>query len=505
MFSIGFIQSNDNLSKSLKNTSINPSSTLSDNSIDHIVLPNAKIIEEKSLNDNRHNNHKSPGVNLYSSHSTSTVQSLKENSHHHHFNNIHLRKSSSTATTNNHYHRHSSFSSPSSSFFSNTSDLSRHDTQKTIGTHHNNSNEDISSLTLTTTNSSVGSFSSLFNGNWRQNHLHHHHYQRPKNIMSKLKSSLIENIQINDKLSKIIANRYPDDPFVFYNKGACFLWVDHHTKDYLTCITFSRTFPTCHNINKLTLSNDRVDLLIGFSTGDCIWYDPLCNRYTRFNKRGILNYSKVTCIKWVPNSEDLFIVSFENGVILVMDKEREDQQYILQSTRESDIQSLIINKPHNNNKYNPVSHWQISQKSITDFKFSNNGSLIAIVGSDGILRIVDFLQERLVDIFSGYFGKLLCVTWSPDDKYLLTGGQDDLVTIWSFMEHRVVARCHGHKSWVTGVAFDVKKCYENIYRFASVGEDCKLILWDYSTTTLHKPKVKINTIYIYIYIYIISR
>lgn len=29
-----------------------------------------------------------------------------------------------------------------------------------------------------------------------------------------------------------------------------------------------------------------------------------------------------------------------------------------------------------------------------------------------------------------------------------TGGQDDLVTIWSFMEHRIISRCQGHKSWV---------------------------------------------------------
>jgi hypothetical protein len=29
-----------------------------------------------------------------------------------------------------------------------------------------------------------------------------------------------------------------------------------------------------------------------------------------------------------------------------------------------------------------------------------------------------------------------------------TGGQDDLVTIWSFKENRIIARCQGHRSWV---------------------------------------------------------
>ena len=29
-----------------------------------------------------------------------------------------------------------------------------------------------------------------------------------------------------------------------------------------------------------------------------------------------------------------------------------------------------------------------------------------------------------------------------------TGGQDDLVTIWSFKENKIIARCQGHRSWV---------------------------------------------------------
>lgn len=41
---------------------------------------------------------------------------------------------------------------------------------------------------------------------------------------------------------------------------------------------------------------------------------------------------------------------------------------------------------------------------------------------------------------------------------------------------------------VTGVAFDPWRCDENVYRFASVGEDAKLILWDFSVNALHRPK-----------------
>lgn len=82
----------------------------------------------------------------------------------------------------------------------------------------------------------------------------------------------------------------------------------------------------------------------------------------------------------------------------------------------------------------------------------------------------------------------MCVCWSPDGRYIVTGGQDDLVTIWSFAERRIVARCEGHHSWVSSVAFDPWRCDDRAYRFGSVGHDCRLLLWDFSVGMLHKPK-----------------
>lgn len=41
---------------------------------------------------------------------------------------------------------------------------------------------------------------------------------------------------------------------------------------------------------------------------------------------------------------------------------------------------------------------------------------------------------------------------------------------------------------VTGVAFDRWRCDDQTYRFGSVGEDCNLILWDFSFSALQKPK-----------------
>lgn len=62
------------------------------------------------------------------------------------------------------------------------------------------------------------------------------------------------------------------------------------------------------------------------------------------------------------------------------------------------------------------------------------------------------------------------------------------MTIYSPLEQRVVASCAGHSSWVTSVAWDAWRSDRGSMRFASVGEDCKLVLWDLSSAALTRPK-----------------
>ena len=38
---------------------------------------------------------------------------------------------------------------------------------------------------------------------------------------------------------------------------------------------------------------------------------------------------------------------------------------------------------------------------------------------------------------------------SMDGKYILTGGEDDLVQVWSMDDRKIVAWGEGHNSWVS--------------------------------------------------------
>ncbi|TKY89301.1 hypothetical protein EX895_001832 [Sporisorium graminicola] len=485
---------------------------------------------------------------------------------------------------------------------------------------------------------------------------------RPKNSLKNTSSNFVNRMMTHPDLAKILSARTDSEHFTFLTNARSFFWLadtNGRTKESLARITFSAS-PSAHDVNQFTRAHDRLDIVIGFVTGDLIWLDPIASKYTRINKGGCITSSAVTQVRWLPGSENLIMAAHADGSVLIYDREREDSsdfapavweafagstpssssaalqsatgmpgtpssaamsasqtsasnasshsnsapaatnsmalasgitesrpmlgtRTVTSSTAtttaqaeigdtnlssssgsashlpakprnsvapgtlsqrrqaadsDSDAQPLLLvtkpgsvpitsglpsgaslhsreyqqaaaaaavaaaNANSNGNglsgkgketswsRLNPVSHWAVSKTRITDFAFSPDYSHAAIVAEDGILRIADVNSERLLDTFESYFGGFNCVVWSPDGKFVLTGGEDDLVTVWAPREGRIVARCQGHTSFVTGLAWDPWRWSsdDRTYRFASVGEDCKMILWDFSSAALNRPK-----------------
>lgn len=216
-----------------------------------------------------------------------------------------------------------------------------------------------------------------------------------------------------------------------------------------------------------------------------------------------------------------------DGSLVVYDKEKDDAPFVPEHEESdaggdggpgSDLDMQIHKSVHSQNqKTNPVACWKLANQRINAFAFSPDCRHLAVVSEDGTLRVINYLDEeyvpllpdaqldvmvhwlcavferpadntRLLDIYYSYYGGLICVCWSPDGKYILTGGQDDLISIWSLDESALVARCQGHQSWVAAVAFDPWRCDDRTYRFGSVGEDGRLCLWDFSVGMLHRPR-----------------
>ena len=115
---------------------------------------------------------------------------------------------------------------------------------------------------------------------------------------------------------------------------------------------------------------------------------------------------------------------------------------------------------NNQNNSNPLTRWQIAScdshalSGINEFSFSPCGQYLAVACQDGSLRLFNYKEMSLRSSMKSYFGGLLCIAWSQDGCFIATGGEDDLITIYSFHENRVACRCRGHSSWVNSLHFD---------------------------------------------------
>uniref|UniRef100_A0A8C4QX92 WD repeat-containing protein 20 n=1 Tax=Eptatretus burgeri TaxID=7764 RepID=A0A8C4QX92_EPTBU len=297
---------------------------------------------------------------------------------------------------------------------------------------------------------------------------------------------------------------------------------------------YKGTQPTCHDINQMAAGPESIFLLVGFTTGQVQLVDPVRKENSKlFNEERLIDKTRVTCIKWLPASESLFLVSHASGQMYLYNEELACGSGAPGYTQLKHGETFTIYTSKSKSVRNPLLRWAVGSGAINEFAFSPDSTYLACASQDGFLRVFHFEHMELYGSMRSYFGGLLCVCWSPDGCYIATGGEDDLVTVWSFVERRVVARGHGHRSWVSVVAFDpyttsikdtepldfsgsdeefgregvmcrqsranstlsrlsqqADDCPLSVtYRFGSVGHDTQLCLWDLTEDVLfpHQP------------------
>jgi WD40 repeat protein len=119
----------------------------------------------------------------------------------------------------------------------------------------------------------------------------------------------------------------------------------------------------------------------------------------------VVNNSAVISIRWVPNSENLFLAAHVDGSLVVYDKEKEDALFVpedqalaaeLPPHEPEHKAALTIKKSVNskNQKTNPVAYWKVSNSKINNFSFSPDCRHLAVVSEDGSFRIIDYLKEQ---------------------------------------------------------------------------------------------------------------
>ncbi|XP_042611554.1 WD repeat-containing protein 20-like [Cyprinus carpio] len=304
---------------------------------------------------------------------------------------------------------------------------------------------------------------------------------------------------------------------------------------------YKGTQPTCHDFNHLTATAESVSLLVGFSAGQVQLIDPIKKETSKlFNEERLIDKSRVTCVKWVPGSESLFLVAHSSGSMYLYNVEHTCGTTVPHYQLLKQGENYSVHTCKSKSTRNPLLKWTVGEGALNEFSFSPDGKFLACVSQDGFLRVFNFDAVELHGTMKSYFGGLLCVCWSPDGKYIVAGGEDDLVTVWCFADCRVIARGHGHKSWVSVVAFDHyttsveesepmefsgsdedfqdqihfgrdranstqsrlskrnstdSRPVSVTYRFGSVGQDTQLCLWDLTEDILfpHLPLSRTRT------------
>uniref|UniRef100_A0A0N5AK11 WD_REPEATS_REGION domain-containing protein n=1 Tax=Syphacia muris TaxID=451379 RepID=A0A0N5AK11_9BILA len=222
---------------------------------------------------------------------------------------------------------------------------------------------------------------------------------------------------------------------------------------------YKGTFPTCHDFNKETATASSCSLIIGFSAGQIQLIDPFQKEFHvshLFNEDRFIDKTAVTCLRWVPGQSHNFLASHTSGNLYLYSDDLPcmPSTPLYQVNKEGDGYTVYTCKAKVSR--NPIYRYSIGNGPISQFAFSflNGVKHLATVGHDGYLRVFNFETMKMTGFMKSYFGGLSCLAWSPDSKYIVTGGEDDLVTVYSVLEKRIVCRGLGHKSWVSQVAFD---------------------------------------------------
>ena len=208
----------------------------------------------------------------------------------------------------------------------------------------------------------------------------------------------------------------------------------------------------------------------------------------RFNKNGVIDSAEITACRWRPQASPTatnFAVAHKNGKVYLYDRNRADPAVGSPARWHTNKGSRVsINVDQS---ANPTMVWDSSPggQAVNALSFSPDGSKLAAAVGDGRIWVMDVVHGYVVGSGITYFGKALCVCWSDDGRYLASGGEDDLITLWRCHPEglELCARGEAHTSWVTQVAFHSRE--DKTYRFASVGLDAR-----WSSTLCHVSKLE---------------
>jgi WD40 repeat protein len=257
-----------------------------------------------------------------------------------------------------------------------------------------------------------------------------------------------------------------------------------------------KNVPVCQAFNPSASDADDIEMAIGFRNGSLFVIKPFAISNPNPDNVSGMSFnldhgSAVTCIKWRPCTTKTFASSHEDGYLLFFDRWSNStcQDDKVSSPRDQEKIDPDQN-PLPLKRDSPVLRWKVSSSGITDFDFSSDGNLAVTAHRDGRAFVLDLHNRERKACLNSFYGGFTTVSWSPDDKFIVLGGEDDLISVWNVESKKLIARGSGHRCWISRASFH-PLVTNGEYRIFSVGEDTRLAIWkftDENSTVLNADK-----------------
>ena len=105
--------------------------------------------------------------------------------------------------------------------------------------------------------------------------------------------------------------------------------------------------------------------------------------------------------------------------------------------------------------------------------FSFNDEWIASAGFT-IIILCDAENGNIIKTFRGHSGWIICISFSSDDKWIISGGNDNVIKLWDVSRGKHIRNFNGHTTYITSVSFSP----DNKWIISSCHGDGIIKLWD---------------------------
>ncbi len=121
------------------------------------------------------------------------------------------------------------------------------------------------------------------------------------------------------------------------------------------------------------------------------------------------------------------------------------------------------------------------QGAVLHLSFSPNGRYLVSGGGDNLVRFWDVDTCAPLNDCHGHKDHVLATAWCPDGRKFATGDKRGQLLVWSPTSPKPLATLFGHKKWVTSIVWEPVHRDRACERLASASSDGSVKIWNSRT------------------------